>query len=165
MNRAERSRGLAIAIGCAASLLATNPGCRSDADQIAAATERTGDLVRVPPSAVGGGLDPATGLPVGYPPAMPLVPGGEALSGGVDPGVIRTATLVYDGMTVETYVEALRAALEAHDQRIVTSFDTATGSKQMRVDLRSGYANLIVADDHGRVRVDVTAMDRAPRTP
>jgi hypothetical protein len=137
--------------------------CSRGADEIREAERRTGNLDRVPPAAIGSGNDPATGLPVGYPPGLPLVPGGRAISGGVDPGVIRTATLVYEGMTVATYAEGLRVALEANGQRIISTFDTPSGSKQIRVDLGAGTANLIVADDQGRVRVDVTAMDRAPR--
>lgn len=153
MRRTELA--LAIAVSLA--------GCRGDeVEEINRAQARTRGTDRVPVSAVAEGNDPETGLPLGYPPNMPLVPGGRALSGGVDPGVIRTATLSYDDLTVDAYIEALRALLEADHKRIVGTFTTESGSKQLRVDLGSGYASVIVADAQGQLRVDVSAIDRAP---
>lgn len=146
-----------ISLGCAA--------CKDHVEEIRQAQAATRSTDRVPPQAVGYGTDPDTGLPLGYPPRLPLVPGGRALSGGVDPGVIRTATLVYDGMSVQQYVDALNAALTANGQRLVRTFDTETGSKQLRVDLGSGYASVVVTDNQGQVRVDISAIDRATPTP
>lgn len=140
--------------------LATLGACEKRAEQIEAAQRRTGGLDRVPTSEVGGGVDPTNGLPVGYPPSLPLVPGWRAMSGGVDPGVVRTSTLVYDGRTVAEVERELRAALAERNARVVNVFAPRDGSTQLRIDLGDGYATVILSDDHGRVRFDTTALDR-----
>ena len=140
-------------------------GCHDDVGEIRRAQQRTRGTDRVPVSAVAEGNDPETGLPLGYPPSMPLVPGGRALSGGVDPGVIRTCTLSYDHLTIDGYIEALNRLLEADHKRVVRTFTTESGSKQLRLDLGDGYASVIVADAQGQLRVDVSALDRARTTP
>lgn len=138
--------------------------CKSEQEELVEQLARQ-PRGHVPPMAVGAGTE-ANGLPLGYPERLPLVPGGEAVGGGVDPGVIRTATIRYPHLGVTAYVTALEAALRERGQRIVTSFETASGSRQMRIDVGEGYANLVVAPETpegGSVRVDVTMME--PRTP
>lgn len=138
--------------------------CKSDADQIREAQRRGAGRDGVPTESVGSGIDPRTGLPIGYPPSLPMLPGARALSGGVDPGVVRTATLVFDGRAVADVERELRAALAARNARVVNTFAPPDGSTQLRIDLGDGYATVILSDDHGRVRMDTTAIDRRPAT-
>lgn len=156
MRRPELALGLLITLGAAA--------CKSDADQIREAQRLGAGRDGVPAEAVGSGIDPRTGLPIGYPPSLPLLPGGRALGGGVDPGVVRSATLVFDGRTVADVDRELRAALAARNARVVNTFAPPDGSTQLRIDLGDGYATVILSDDHGRVRMDTTAIDRRPAT-
>ncbi len=165
-RRDRRARYLASCVGNSGLVLLTwiaLTACESRAGQIEAAQRRTGALDRVPTSEVGGGVDPTSGLPIGYPPSLPLVPGWRAMSGGVDPGVVRTSTLVYDGRSVAEVEQALRAALEERNARVVNVFTPRDGSTQLRIDLGDGYATVILSDDHGRVRFDTTAIDRRRR--
>lgn len=138
-------------------------GCKSEIDELVESERRRGGGSEVPGQFVGTGTDPATGLPIGYPPSLPMIAGARAISGGVDPGVVRTATLVIDGRTVEQVETELRAALAARNARVVNEFAPPDGSTQLRIDLGDQYATVILSDDHGRVRMDTTAIDR--RTP
>lgn len=144
---------LVLALACVA--------CRkSPVAELVEAERNRGGGGHVPEQAIGSGTDPSTGLPVGYPPSLPMLQGARALSGGVDPGVVRTSTLVFEGRSVSEVEAELRSALTAHGQRIVDVFAPADGSKQFRIDLGEQYATVILSDDHGRVRMDTTAIDR-----
>lgn len=116
----------------------------------------------VPTAAIGGGIDPATSLPVGYPPSLPIVPGFEILSGGVEPGAIRTTTLEYDGMTVDGYRDALAAAMQALGQRIERDDPTPNGGRRLRLGIGERRATAVVTPGQGDVRVDFMMVDRAP---
>ncbi|MFO0692430.1 MAG: hypothetical protein U0230_02635 [Polyangiales bacterium] len=134
--------------------------CRDDAAEIEAA-QRAAHTGSMPPTAVGGGLDPASGLPVGYPPDVPLVPGAEAVSGGVDPGVVRTALLRYR-MPQAAFVEALVRALEEASFRIVDRHASSTGAVHLRAEKGDRGVSFVVADENGTTRVDVVSRDVAP---
>lgn len=149
-----------VAVLLAATLL----GCeKSPGEQLREAERHRRGGARVPAQFVGGGTDEATGLPVGYPPSLPMLEGARAIGGGVDPGVVRTSTLVFDGKSVGQVETELRAALAARNARVVNVFEPPDGSKQFRIDLGDQYATVILSDDHGRVRMDTTAIDRRPQ--
>ena len=147
-------------LGAALSLAVVTGACRNDAAEIEAA-QRAAHTQAMPATAVGGGADPGTGLPVGYPPDVPLVPGAEAVSGGVDPGVVRTALLRYR-MPQAAFVEALVRALEEASFRIVDRHASSTGAVHLRAEKGDRGVSFVVADENGTTRVDVVSRDVAP---
>lgn len=137
-------------------------GC-SDDDELQRAIESQRSGPGVPASAVGGGIERETGLPVGYPLGLPFVAGGRAISGGVDPGRVRTATVLYDDMTVDEYKAALAAAMQSHGQRIESDITSGTGARLFRLDLGDAHASAIVNAERGGLRVDFTMLELPSR--
>lgn len=161
--RLPRKTDRAPLLGATLALVVASASCRDEAAEIEAA-QRAAHAETVPATAAGGGVDPSNGLPLGYPPDVPLVPGAEAVSGGVDPGVVRTALLRY-GMPRDAYVEALAQALEAASFRIVDRRTSSTGAVHLRAEKGERGVSFVVADENGTTRVDVVSRDvPAPRT-
>jgi len=156
MRLRERIAALAT-LGCVS---VSGPACSGDSDEIDRVIARQPRGSGVPDNAVGGGTDDSTGAPVGYPTRLPVVPGGRAVSGGVDPGVVRTATLVYENMTSAEYRDALAAMMQPLGQRITSDNETPSGSRRLRLAIGTANASALVLPEGGGIRVTFTMMDR-----
>lgn len=147
------------AIACLALVAA----CSNDEEELRRAIEQQRAGSGIPASAVGGGIDEETGLPVGYPTGLPFIPGGRAISGGVDPGRVRTATVLYDDITVDEYKARLASAMQPLGQRIESDITSGTGARLLRLDLGEAHASAIVNTERGGLRIDFTMLELRSR--
>lgn len=105
---------------------------------------------------VAGAAVSSAGAPVGYPEGFPLVAGYTVVSGSVDPGVVRTATLTYE-LDATALADALVAQAGAEGFTLAERESSPGGTVRLRFERGRADVSAAIRSDGLRAALQVFA--------